>query len=64
MYAVADPGFAKGRRTMASARSASLNGGLGAEPPAGSRGRAPGGGSGGEEAESFFTFLYKKVAKS
>jgi len=24
------------------------NGGLGAEPPAGSRGRAPGGGSGGE----------------
>ena len=48
--AVADPGFAKGggRRTMVSARSASLNGGLGApaEPPAGSRGRAPGGGSG------------------
>jgi len=33
---------------MASAWSASLNGGLGAEPPAGSRGRAPGGGSGGE----------------
>ena len=25
---------------------ASINGGLGAEPPAGSRGRAPGGGSG------------------
>ena len=52
--AVADPGFAKGG-TMASERSASLNGGLGAEPPAGSRGRAPGGGLGGRsppEAES------------
>ena len=37
---------------MASARSASLNGGLGAEPPAELRG--PGGGSGGfaPEAES------------
>ena len=39
--AAADPGFAKGG-TMASARSASLNGGLGvwgsgAEPPAGSK---------------------------
>jgi len=32
---------------MASARSASLSGDLGA-PPAGSRGRAPGGGPGGE----------------
>jgi len=30
---------------MASARSASLSGGLGADPPAGSRGRAPGAGS-------------------
>jgi len=30
---VADPGFAKGwKQTMASARNASLNGGLGAEP--------------------------------
>jgi len=48
VLSVADPGFAKGGgRTMASARSASLNGGLGAEPPAGSRGRAPVGGSGG-----------------
>ena len=35
------------RGTMASAWSASLNGGLGTEPPAGSRGRAPGRGSGG-----------------
>ena len=33
---------------MASARSASIYGGLGAEPPVGSWGRAPGGGSGGE----------------
>jgi len=33
---------------MASARSASLSRGLEAEPPAGSRGRAPGGVSGGE----------------
>ena len=33
---------------MASARSASLYGGLGAEPPAGLRGRAPGGGQEGE----------------
>jgi len=41
---------------MASAWSASLNGGLGAEPPAWSRSRAPGGGSGRRsppEAESF-----------
>ena len=45
---MADPGFAKGGGTMASARSANLNGGLEAEPPAGSRGRAPGGGSGGQ----------------
>jgi len=43
---------------MASARSASLYGGLGAEPPAGSRGRAPGGGQGAKapEAESFLAF--------
>ena len=33
---------------MVSARSASLYGGLGAEPPTGSRGRDPGEGSGGE----------------
>ena len=52
---------------MASARSASLNEGLGAEPPAGSKGRAPGGGSGGEaplKLKAFCTFLHKKVAKS
>jgi len=57
----------KGGRTMASARSASLNGGLGAEPPAGSRGRAPGGGSEGRsppEAESFLYIFTQKVAKS
>jgi hypothetical protein len=36
---------------MASALSASLYGGLGAEPPVGSRGKAPGGGSGGRKAE-------------
>jgi len=34
-------------------------GGLGAEPPAGSRGRAPGGGSGGE-AESFLSIFMQK----
>jgi len=52
---------------MASARNASLNGGLGAEPPAGSRGRAPGWGPGGlspPEAESFLYILTQKVAKS
>jgi len=51
---------------MASARSASLNGGLG-EPPAGSRGRAPGGGVKGRsppEAESFLYIFIQKVAKS
>jgi len=52
---------------MASAQSASLNGGLGAEPPVGSRGRAPGGESGGlwggTEAESFLYILYKKWPK-
>jgi len=44
---------------MASAWSVSLYGGLGAEPPAGSRGRAPGGRSGGQsppEAESSLAF--------
>jgi len=56
--AVADPGFAKGGRTMASARSASVHGGLGAEPPAGSRGRAPGGGSGGQSPPEVESFLY------
>jgi len=49
-----DPGFTKveegkgGLLTMASELSASLNGALGVEPPAGSRGSAPGEGSGGE----------------
>ena len=44
-----DPRFAKGGvQTMASARSANLYWGLGAEPPVGSRGSAPGGESGGE----------------
>jgi hypothetical protein len=44
---------------MASARSASLSGGLGAKPPVGSRGEAPGGGSGGlcpPEADNIFVF--------
>jgi len=56
-----------GRRTMASARSASLNGGLGAEPLAGSRGRAPGWGvrlAKSPEAESFLYIFTQKVAKS
>ena len=57
---MADPGFAKGGRTMASARSASLNGSLGAEPPAGSRGRAPGAESWGPEAESFLYIFIQK----
>ena len=55
---------------MASARSASLNGGLGAEPPTGSRGRARGGGSGGLKGgeaplklKAFCTFSYKKWPK-
>jgi len=66
---VADPGFAKGGGNMASMWSASLNGSLGAELPVGSRGRAPGGRSGGGGGEflkmkAFCTFLYKKVAKS
>ena len=50
--------------TMASARSASLNGGLGAEPPVGSRGRAPGGGSGGPEAESFLYIFIQKCGQN
>ena len=65
---MADPRFAKGGGAdMASARSASLNGGLGTEPPAGSGDRAPGGGSGGRsppEAESFlYIFMQKKWPK-
>ena len=52
---------------MASAQSVSLNGGLGVEPPAESRGRAPSGGQGREaplKLKALCTFLYKKVAKS
>jgi hypothetical protein len=48
---------------MASAWSASLYGGLGAEPPVGSRGKAPGGGSGGlrpPEAEDIL-LLYDEI---
>ena len=47
---------------MASALSASLYGGLGAEPPVGSRGKAPGGGQGAKppEAESFSTIYIGK----
>jgi len=51
---------------MASAQSASLNGGLGVEPPAGSRGGAPGGGSWGRrplKMKAFCTFFIQKVAK-
>ena len=51
---------------MASMRSASLNGGLGAEPPAGPRGRAPGGAQGGEapmKLKAICTFLHKKWPK-
>jgi len=67
--AVADPGFAKGGGGTMAVRT-SLNRGLGAEPPAGYRGRAPGGapggGSGGKaplKLKGFCTFLYKKWPK-
>jgi len=39
--------FREGLENMVSAIARAYNGGLGAEPPAGSWGRAPGGGSGG-----------------
>ena len=43
MYvAGADPGIKQSGGRMASAGARAYNGGLGAEPPAGSRGRAPG----------------------
>jgi len=45
MGAAADPGFARGQ-TMVRAQSTSLNRRLGAESPAGSMGKAPGGGLG------------------
>jgi len=62
---VADPGFAEGG-TMASARSVSLNGGLGAEPLVGGRVAPPEAGQGGAplKLKAFCTFLHKKVAKS
>jgi len=41
---------------MASAGARAYNGGLGAEPPAGSRGRAPGQGVGGEAPLKLKTF--------
>jgi len=44
---------------MASAQSASLNGGLGAEPPAGSRGQ----GGSPLKLKAFCTFLHKKWSK-
>ena len=49
---------------MASAWSASLSRGLGAEPPVGSRGKAPSEGSGAKppEAESFFVLKMVKLA--
>ena len=46
--AVADSGIEFGRGTWRARGARAYNGGLGAEPPAGSRGRAPGGGQGGE----------------
>ena len=51
---------------MASAQSASLIRGSGAEPPAGSRGKAPGGGSSGRnllKLKAFCQFSYKKWIK-
>jgi len=48
---------------MASARSASLNGGLGlgAEPPAESSGRAHSGGQGAKRLKAFCQFSYKNM---
>ena len=43
----------RGTRSVPSARSAD-SGGLGAQPPAGSRGRAPGRGARGAEPPDFF----------
>jgi len=62
---VADPGFGKGGGGPWRARGArAYNGGLGAEPPAGSRDRAPVGGQGGRsppEAESFLSIFILKM---
>ena len=62
LIAVADPGFARGGPWRA---HASLNGGLVAEPPVESRGRAPVGVRGAKppKAESFLYILYKKWPK-
>ena len=43
---------------MASAVAPAYNGGLGAVPPAGSRGRAPGQGSGGEAPQKLNTTIH------
>jgi len=45
-----------GHQDMASAGARAYNGGLGAEPPAGSRGRAPGQGVWGRSWKPFFAF--------
>ena len=58
---MADPGFAKGGPDHGERASASLNGGLGAEPPAGSRGR--GGAIRPLKLKAFCTFLHKKWPK-
>jgi len=52
----------RGGRTMASARA--YNGGLGAEPSAGSRGRAPGGGQGGFAPLKLKAFMLLNVPRS
>ena len=56
----------RGRRTMASARSVSLNGGLGRSPQRGPGAEPLVGGQGAKppEGESFCIILHKKVAKS
>ena len=45
---------------MASAVARAYNGGLGAEPPAGSRGRTPGGGQGGEAPWSWKRIVVRR----
>jgi len=49
---------------MASAWRRAYNGGLGAEAPAGSRGRAPGEGSGGEAPLKLKAFWFLNVPRS
>jgi len=61
---VADPGFAKGGRADHGERAErEPKRGLGAEPPAGSRGRALGGGQGAKPPEAFCHFSYQKWPK-